>query len=90
MTAFAPDYRPAEVVASPNHGERRDGQRPDMIILHYTGMPTAQGALDWLISPESEVSSHYMVFEDGRVVQIRERRAARSWRPGRAQKGARC
>ncbi|MBL0374486.1 N-acetylmuramoyl-L-alanine amidase [Rhizobium sp. KVB221] len=83
MTAFIPDYRVAEVLASPNHGERRDGRQPDMIILHYTGMPTAQGALDWLITQESEVSSHYLVFEDGRVVQMvpEERRA---WHAGKS------
>ena len=28
----------AEVMPSPNHGERKDGRRPDMIVLHYTGM----------------------------------------------------
>ena len=27
---------------SPNHGERRGTQRPDLIVLHYTGM--ADGA----------------------------------------------
>ncbi len=31
-----------------------------MIVLHYTGMPDAQSALDRLSSPEAKVSSHYL------------------------------
>src|ERR1700723_824085 len=60
----------AEVQPSPNHGERRDGMRPDMILLHYTGMIDAMVALDRLCGVGSEVSAHYLAFEDGRVVQM--------------------
>jgi N-acetylmuramoyl-L-alanine amidase len=83
MSGFEPDFRGAEVKASPNFGERRDGRAPDMLILHYTGMPTAEGALEWLMRAESEVSSHYFVFEDGRVVQLVPE-SARAWHAGRA------
>lgn len=38
MTSFEADYEGACVRPSPNHGERVDGRRPDMILLHYTGM----------------------------------------------------
>src|SRR5919205_26814 len=71
----------SEVVPSPNHGERRNGRRPDMLVLHYTGMPDARQALDRLCASDSEVSAHYFVFEDGRVVQLvpEERRA---WHAG--------
>ncbi|WP_113339067.1 N-acetylmuramoyl-L-alanine amidase [Rhizobium cremeum] len=83
MSLFTADYRAACVLPSPNHGERVDGVRPDMIILHYTGMPSEEGALAWLCSPESQVSSHYFVHEDGRVVQLvpEERRA---WHAGKS------
>ena len=37
-----------DLMPSPNHGERRDGRAPDMIVLHYTGMPDAASALSWL------------------------------------------
>ena len=37
MSGFLPDYTRADVRVSPNFGPRRDGLRPDMIILHYTG-----------------------------------------------------
>lgn len=59
-----------EFIASPNHGERRGYGRPDCVILHYTGMPTGAEALALLCNPAAEVSSHYFVWEDGRVVQL--------------------
>lgn len=72
----------ARVVPSPNHGERRD-RRPDMLILHYTGMPDERVALQRLCSPDSEVSAHYFVFENGEVAQLvaEDRRA---WHAGAA------
>ena len=55
----------AEVRPSPNHGERRNAMRPDMILLHYTGMLDPAVALDRLCAAGSEVSAHYLVLEDG-------------------------
>ncbi|MFE1599950.1 N-acetylmuramoyl-L-alanine amidase [Methylobacterium sp. ID0610] len=67
------------VVPSPNHGER---QRPvDMLILHYTGMDQASEALLRLANPLAEVSCHYFVFEDGRVVQMVPE-GRRAWHAG--------
>jgi len=60
----------ADVRPSPNHGERKNGMRPDMILVHYTGMIDAAVALDRLCAPGSEVSAHYLVLEDGRVIQM--------------------
>src|SRR5262249_19528840 len=78
---FAPDHAGAEVRPSPNFGERRDGLTPTILILHYTGMPSGIGAEDWLCNPVSEVSSHYIVHEDGRVVQM-VRESDRAWHAG--------
>jgi N-acetylmuramoyl-L-alanine amidase len=83
MSGFAADHFGAAVRSSPNFGERRDGLRPDMIILHYTGMETGIGAEDWLCNPASEVSSHYIVHEDGRIVQM-VRESDRAWHAGRS------
>jgi N-acetylmuramoyl-L-alanine amidase len=66
---------------SPNFGERKDGRRPDMIVLHYTGMLDAAAALEHLRTPASQVSSHYFVFEDGRVVQLVQE-SKRAWHAG--------
>jgi N-acetylmuramoyl-L-alanine amidase len=82
MTSFTADYRRAQVHPSPNHGERAGGRKPDMILLHYTGMGTALGALDWLCREESQVSSHYFIHEDGTLMQlVPERR--RAWHAGK-------
>ena len=70
-SAFTPDSSVvAEVLPSPNNGERRDGRRPDMILMHYTGMADAEAALELLRARGSDVSCHYFVFEDGRIVQM--------------------
>lgn len=82
MSGFAPDFAGAEVRVSPNFGERREGMRADCIILHYTGMVDGAGAEAWLCDPASEVSSHYLVHEDGRIVQM-VRESDRAWHAGR-------
>ncbi|MCA8892908.1 MAG: N-acetylmuramoyl-L-alanine amidase [Hyphomonas sp.] len=53
---------------SPNFDERK--HPVDMLVLHYTGMETGQAALDQLRNPEAKVSSHYLLWEDGRVDQL--------------------
>ena len=55
-----------------------------MIVLHYTGMPDAQGALDRMTSPESKVSAHYMVDEDGTVYRLVDE-SKRAWHAGRSR-----
>jgi N-acetylmuramoyl-L-alanine amidase len=64
---------------SPNFDPRT--APPDMIVLHYTGMPTGEEAIARLRDPEAKVSSHYVVEEDGRVFALvpEERRA---WHAG--------
>lgn len=54
-----------------------------MLIIHYTGMKTAEAALDRLCDPASEVSAHYLIDEDGAAWQLvaEDRRA---WHAGRA------
>ncbi|CAN7512488.1 N-acetylmuramoyl-L-alanine amidase [Mesorhizobium sp. LjNodule214] len=83
MSGFLPDEPSAEVRVSPNFGLRRDTLKPDMIVLHYTGMATGAGAEAWLCDPSSEVSAHYLVHEDGRVVQM-VREGDRAWHAGKS------
>ena len=86
MVLLVSEFRPdscvvAEVKASPNHGERKGGAKPDMLVLHYTGMRDSKLALEHLCSPLSEVSAHYVVMEDGHIVQcVPESR--RAWHAG--------
>jgi N-acetylmuramoyl-L-alanine amidase len=86
MVLFVSEFRPdscvvAEVRASPNHGERKAGVKPDVLVLHYTGMADPEAAVRHLCAQGSEVSSHYVVMEDGRIIQCvpEERRA---WHAG--------
>lgn len=83
MTGFRPDHAGAEVRTSPNFGPRRHGKSPTILLLHYTGMETGEAAESWLCNPESDVSCHYLVHEDGRIVQM-VREADRAWHAGTA------
>jgi N-acetylmuramoyl-L-alanine amidase len=66
---------------SPNFDER---QLPvSMIVLHYTGMPDAEGALNRLRSPEAKVSAHYLVDEKGEIFQLVDEEK-RAWHSGRS------
>jgi N-acetylmuramoyl-L-alanine amidase len=68
---------PPRDLPSPNQDDRPAGTPIDMLILHYTGMQTAQAAIDRLRDPVAKVSSHYVVDEDGFVLHLvpEERRA---------------
>ncbi|HZP19938.1 MAG TPA: N-acetylmuramoyl-L-alanine amidase [Bauldia sp.] len=72
-----------ETIRSPNEGPRAPGKPLDMLILHYTGMESAERALKWLVDPESAVSSHYFVFEDGRIVRLVDE-DRRAWHAGKS------
>ena len=71
----------AEVRPSPNHTERTDAGLPDMIVLHYTGMRDNEAAIRQLCSPASEVSAHYVVLQDGHIVQL-VAESRRAWHAG--------
>jgi N-acetylmuramoyl-L-alanine amidase len=64
-----------------NHDERPAGEPVDTLILHYTGMRTAEEAIGRLRDPASRVSAHYVVEEDGTIWRLvpEERRA---WHAG--------
>ncbi|WP_315736768.1 MULTISPECIES: N-acetylmuramoyl-L-alanine amidase [unclassified Bradyrhizobium] len=82
LPVFTPDSSIAsDVIPSANFGERKGGRQPDMIILHYTGMPDVEGAITKLCTAGSEVSAHYVVLEDGRIVQCVPE-AFRAWHAG--------
>jgi N-acetylmuramoyl-L-alanine amidase len=64
---------------SPNFDARKSP--PDLIVLHYTGMTTGEGALERLRDPAAKVSSHYLVEEDGRIFTLVPE-ARRAWHAG--------
>ncbi|MGY8986191.1 MAG: N-acetylmuramoyl-L-alanine amidase [Sphingomonadales bacterium] len=67
--------------ASPNFDERVGRNKPNMLIFHYTGMETGEAALNKLLDPSSKVSAHYLVFEDGKIIQLVEDKK-RAWHSG--------
>ncbi len=90
---FAADTAVVDAVRpSPNFGARRGRWAetgPDLLLLHYTGMPAGRGmsaaerAIRWLTTPVSQVSAHYVVAEDGTVTQL-VAEGARAWHAGRS------
>lgn len=68
-------------VPSPNWNERK--LPISMVVLHYTGMKSAQEALDRLCDPAAEVSAHYLIDEDGAVIRLVPE-DKRAWHAGRS------
>ena len=54
-----------------------------MIVLHYTGMPDAAGAIERLTDPAAKVSSHYLIAEDGQVMRL-VGEEDRAWHAGKS------
>lgn len=72
-----------------SYDSRPDGVAIDILVLHYTGMRTADAALSRLCDPDADVSAHYMIDEDGRIVCLVDERH-RAWHAGVAYwRGAR-
>ena len=74
---------PTEWLASPNFNERK----PDFVILHHTSDDTVEQALRSLANPLREVSAHYLIARDGRIIQLVDERA-RAWHAGESKWGA--
>lgn len=66
---------------SPNFGERRGRGRVELVVLHYTAMPSCAEALERLCDPVAEVSAHYLIDADGTVLSLVDE-AARAWHAG--------
>jgi N-acetylmuramoyl-L-alanine amidase len=82
MSQFPPDSSVVErVEPSPNFDERGGLGRPDMIVLHYTGMQFAHEAINRLCDVRARVSAHYVVVENGSIVQLVPE-AKRAWHAG--------
>ena len=78
--------KPARELASPNHDSRQPGQRVDMLLIHYTGMETAEAAFQRLKDPTAKVSAHYVIDEDGQLTRMVDE-TRRAWHAGVASWG---
>src|SRR5215468_8935162 len=71
----------SEVIPSPNHDDRM--LATNILLIHYTGMTSTAAAIGRLCDPASKVSSHYVVDEDGKVLQLVPE-ARRAWHAGQS------
>jgi N-acetylmuramoyl-L-alanine amidase len=72
-----------DVQSAINVEPRRGVKKPSLLILHYTGMPSAAKAIDWLAREESKVSCHYVIDDSGRITQMVPERL-RAWHAGQS------
>ena len=74
---------PSQIIdhQSPNFDDRPAGKDPDMLILHYTGMKSAEESLARLRDPVAKVSAHYLIDEDGTLYRLVDE-ARRAWHAG--------
>ncbi len=66
---------------SPNFNNRPAETVVDMLVLHYTGMPSADEALERLCDPAAKVSAHYLIDEAGQLYQLVPEEC-RAWHAG--------
>jgi N-acetylmuramoyl-L-alanine amidase len=66
---------------SPNFDDRAAGVPVDILILHYTGMTSAEAALARMCDPAAKVSAHYCIAEDGTCTRLVDE-AKRAWHAG--------
>jgi len=66
---------------SPNFDDRPAGLPIDHLVLHYTGMRSAEVARARLCDPEAKVSAHYLIEEDGAIFPL-VREDFRAWHAG--------
>lgn len=65
---------------SPNFDERGD-TKIDTLVIHYTAMESNAAALERLTDPDSKVSAHYLIDEDGTVYKLVDE-DKRAWHAG--------
>ena len=72
----------SEFIKSENYNARKS-DNIDMLILHYTATKDAAEAVDIMTDPAREVSAHYLVCEDGRIIQLVDEKH-RAWHAGKS------
>ncbi len=66
---------------SPNHGERRGGAVPELVVIHYTAMASCAASRARLCDPVAEVSAHWLIDLDGSTEQLVDE-GRRAWHAG--------
>jgi N-acetyl-anhydromuramyl-L-alanine amidase AmpD len=58
-------------IKSPNFNSR-NGTKIDMIVMHFTDGPSAQGAINRFLDRNEQVSAHYIIDRGGTIYQMVE------------------
>ena len=69
------------IAHSPNFDRRPQGVAIDMLVLHYTGMKSAENAISRLCDPAAKVSAHYTIDREG-CVYAHVAEEMRAWHAG--------
>ena len=69
--------------ACPKFDERPPGQRPELIVIHFSATRTIGEIFDIFLAGPRQVSSHYVIDDDGTVFQLVDE-AKRAWHAGRS------
>lgn len=72
-----------DIISFPSQNyNNRAFEKPDMIVIHYTGMQTAELALERMCDLNSpRVSAHYFIHKNGMVYQLVDEKH-RAWHAG--------
>lgn len=70
---------------SPNRG---GVIKPELVVIHFTGDNSLQGAVSWLCNPSAKVSAHLVIAKNGLIWQLLPFNVA-GWHAGRSEYGGR-
>ena len=79
----APPKPPIQWVGSPNFNQRRSPDDISAIVIHATANDNLAGVVSWFNNPQSQVSAHYSIGKDGKIVQHVQDKD-RAWHAGRS------
>lgn len=72
----------------PKYDERPPGQRPQLIVIHFSATRTAEEIFDIFIRGPERVSSHYVIDDQGAIFRLVPE-SKRAWHAGRSVFGGR-
>ena len=77
----APEAPAITWVGAPNFNRRPNRNDIHAIVIHATANTTLEGVISWFNNPDAQVSAHYTIGKDGRIVQhVRDH--DRAWHAG--------
>jgi N-acetylmuramoyl-L-alanine amidase len=69
---------------TPNVGKNFPKGLPDTIIIHFTGAPSANAAINWLTNKTAGASAHLVIAKDGKITQLADFNLI-TWHAGRSK-----